>query len=114
MKTETFSGTIETAYGNSVSPAVKFSGSFEAFETEVEAIEKNEGLTEEERLTVINNKRKASARATASTKALEAAGIYKPDPNSPDVLKNSMIATYMKLQKVDRETAEKIVAGLLS
>ena len=113
MKTEKFSGTITTAYGKALPQELKFEGTFEAFENESEAIEKNEGLTEAERLDVINNKRKANARAKVTAATLEAAGVSKPDPNSPEVLRESMVVNYMKLSKVDREAAEKIVAGLL-
>lgn len=113
MTTEKFSGTITTAYGKALSTELKFDGTYEAFSNEAEAVEKNEGLTEAERLDVINNKRKANARAKVTAATLEANGISKPDPNSPDVLREDMITKYMKLSKVARDVAEKVIAGLL-
>lgn len=114
MKSEKFSGTVASAYGKQLDTELKFSGEYEAFENLAEADAAKEGLTNDEQLAVINNKRKASARAVATTNALKAAGIEKPDPNSPEVLTENMIVSYMKKTGNDRATAEQIIKTLLS
>lgn len=91
MQTETFKGTVESAYGNTLPEAIKFSGSYEKYESMAEAKTANDVLSDEEQLTVINNKRKANARAKATTAALEVAGISKPTLEDPQVQLKQMI-----------------------
>lgn len=78
MKAETFKGTIESAYGKPVSPALKFEGEYQAFETVPELREKNEYPSDEELVAFVNNKRKANARQKSMQAALDAAGYEKP------------------------------------
>jgi hypothetical protein len=78
MKTVKFDGTIESAYGNPVSPALSFAGEYQAFENIDEVRQKNEVPSDDEVVTFCNNKRKANARQKSMTAALEAAGIEKP------------------------------------
>ena len=78
MKTETFKGNIESAYGKPVSPALSFEGEFEAFETVTELKEKNEYPSEDEIVSFVNNKRKANKRQQVMTATLDAAGYEKP------------------------------------
>lgn len=108
MKTETFSGTVESAYGKVLPTPVKFSGSFEAVE-KVDEIPDDEKLGPADILQVVNAKRKASARAAATNEALQAAGIAKPDPNDPAVIRQNLVKQFMKQYKVDETTAEKIL-----
>ena len=111
MKTEAFAGKMENAYGVTLDKPVSFSGNYEAFETITEVKEKNEFPSDDEIVAFVNNKRKANARAKASTAALDAAGITKPDPNSPEVLRKTGIATLVKLYGMDEATAASIIDG---
>lgn len=113
MKTETFKGTVESAYGNVLTKPVEFSGSFEAYESYEEMSSKNDVPSNDEVLQFRNNQLKANARAKATTAALDAAGIAKPDPNSPEVLKANMVKNLMKAKGLDEATATQIVTSLL-
>jgi adenine-specific DNA methylase len=113
MQTETFKATVSSAYGESLPKAIAVTGSFDAFESYDELKGANELPSNDEVVAFVNAKRKANARAKATTEALEAAGISKPDPNSPDVLKSSMIKNLMKLKGLDEATATQIVSGLM-
>jgi hypothetical protein len=107
MKTETFKGTVESAYGKVLTSAVAFSGSYEAVER-VDEIPDDEKLGPADILQVVNAKRKAAARAKATAEALQAAGISKPDANDPATIRETMIKSTMKLHNVSREVAERI------
>lgn len=78
MKTETFKGTIESAYGAPVSPALSFSGEFQAYESVAEVRSGNDYPNDEEITTFVNNKRKANARQKEMQSVLDAAGYVKP------------------------------------
>ncbi len=109
MKTETFKGTVESAYGKVLPSAVSFSGSYEAFESYDEVAKANELLSNDDILNAVNAKRKAAARATATTEALQAAGIAKPDPNSPEVIRANMVKSLMKLHNISEDVATQIL-----
>lgn len=111
MKTETFKGTVESAYGKVLPSPVSFEGNFEAFETYDEIVKANEVPSNDEIVTIVNAKRKATARAAATTEALNAAGIAKPDPNSPDVIRASMVKSLMKLHNVSEDVAKQILSA---
>jgi hypothetical protein len=108
MKTETFSGKVESAYGKVLPAPVSFSGSFEAVE-KVEEIPDDEKLGPADILDVVNAKRKASARAKATTEALQAAGHSKPDPNDPATIRANMVKSLMKLHNISEDVAVKIL-----
>ncbi len=114
MKTETFKGTVETAYGETLPKPIQFSGSYDKFES-IEEVQQKYTPTEYNDLIVgaANAASKANARAKATTAALDAAGIAKPDPNSPEVLKANMIKNLMKAKGLDESTATQIINGLL-
>jgi len=78
MTTEKFNGTIESAYGSPVSPALKFNGTFEAFQTADEIKAANEYPSEADIIDFVNNKRKANARQKEMQATLDAAGYVKP------------------------------------
>lgn len=105
MKTETFSGKIETAFGKTLPSPVSFSGSFEAYENYEDIVKANDLLSNEEVLNAVNAKRKAKARAAATTEALQAAGIEKPDTSSPEYVKAQMVKSFAKLYKVSEADA---------
>jgi hypothetical protein len=111
MKTEKFSGTVESAYGKVLPSPVKFDGTFEAFETYDEVKTANEIPSNEDIVNIVNAKRKAAARASATTEALQAAGIEKPDPNSAEVISATMVKLLMKQHKVSEEVAKQILAA---
>ena len=91
MKSETFKGTIESAYGNPLPSALKFEGSFEAYESYDEASTANDLPSRDEQLAFVNNKRKANARQKSMQSALDAAGITKPTLEDPQFQLKSMI-----------------------
>lgn len=112
MKTETFKGTVESAYGKQLPSAVSFSGSFEAFESYDEVAKANELPSNDDVVNIVNAKRKAAARAKATTEALQAAGIEKPDTSSPEYVRESMVKSLMKLHNLSEENARKIVESM--
>lgn len=111
MKTETFKGTVESAYGKVLPSPVSFSGSFEAFETFAEIQAAKEEPSNDDIVGIVNAKRKASARAAATTEALQAAGIAKPDVNSPDVIRANMVKSLMKLHNISEAVATQILSA---
>ena len=111
MKTETFSGTTSTAYGEPLDKPLPVVGTYEAFENKAEIIAANEMPSDDELVAFVNNKRKANARAKATQVALDKAGIAKPDPNSPEVLRKTAIATLVKLYGMDEAVAASIIDG---
>lgn len=114
MKTETYKGTVESAYGKVLTSPVKFEGSFDAFETFAELQTANEVPSNDDIVSFVNSKRKASSRAAATTAALEAAGISKPDPNSPEQIRERMISDAMKANpSLTREVATARVEAVL-
>lgn len=114
MKATKFEGSVSAAYGKELETPVSFSGQYDSYETFDEAKTANDLLSNEEQLNAINAKRKAAARAKATTAALDAAGIQKPDPNSPEVLKETMVKNLIKLQGLDEATAKSMVEGMLA
>lgn len=98
MKTETFKGTMENAYGKQLETKLSFSGSFEAYtipdaaaEKTVEfatpegadSFSKDDVVTYGELYAFVNGKRKAAARQKAMNAVLEANGIEKPTMADP-------------------------------
>lgn len=111
MKPEKFNGTVESAYGKVLPTAVKFSGEFEAFESFQEIVAAKEEPSNDDIVNIVNAKRKAAARATATMEALQAAGIAKPDPNSPDVIRANMVKSLMKLHNISEAVATQILSA---
>lgn len=91
MKTETFEGTIESAYGNTLATPVKYSGSFEAYENIAEVRSAKDEPSDDEVTAFVNNKRKANARQKAMQTSLDNAGIKKPTLDDPQVQLKEMI-----------------------
>ena len=110
MKTETFKGTVESAYGKVLPTPVSFSGSFEAVE-KLDEVPDDEKLGPADIISVVNAKRKSAARAKATTEALQAAGVEKPDPNDPAVMRASMVKSLMKLHNISEAVATQILAA---
>src|SRR5262245_4584274 len=118
MKTETFKGTITSAYGKDLQKdlgrkPIAFSGSFEAFESYAElSASPKEMPTEQEIVDFVNASRKATARTQATTKALDEAGISKPKANDPQVIHANMVKNLV-LNGKKEEKAIELVNGLL-
>ena len=92
MKTEKFSGTMESAYGKTLPTKLTFSGTFQAFESLDEVTSANEQPSNDELVAFVNSKRKAAARQKSMNEALTAAGIEKPTLEDPQV----QLATIIK------------------
>lgn len=102
-KTETFKGTIETAYGDKLATPLAFSGEYEHL-TSVDEIPADEKLSTDDILAVVNNKRKANARQAAMNAVLSENNIQKPTlENNPQLQLRTMIKT---LRAAGRSEAE--------
>lgn len=91
MKTETFKGTIESAFGSPLASPVTFSGNFTAYENYEEMTTAQDLPSRDEQLAFINNKRKANARQKSMQEALTAAGVNKPTLEDPQVQLKTII-----------------------
>ena len=78
MKTETFSGTMENAYGKPLEKSIPFSGSYNAYTSIDEVDAANDRPNDKEVVDYRNQQRKAKAVQEARTSALDVAGIVKP------------------------------------
>jgi hypothetical protein len=104
MKTETFKGTIESAYGKPVSPILKFEGEYQAFETVDELKEKNEFPKDEDIVDFVNNRRKANARQKAMQAQLDNAGYEKPTLDTdPQLQLKTLYKVFIAAGKSDAE-----------
>lgn len=112
MKSETFKGTIESAYGNPLATALKFEGSFDAYETYEEAQTANDLPSRDEQVAFVNNKRKANARQKSMQAALDAAGISKPTLEDPQVQLRTMIKVLVASGRSDAEATQLAEATL--
>lgn len=104
MKTTSFSFNVETAYGQTLKPAVPVSGEFEELES-YEEIPAKELPDNDDVLKYVNAARKASARAKATAEALQKAGIEKPTAKDNSVAIKEM-AKIFKLRGDSDEVAE--------
>jgi hypothetical protein len=107
MKSVTVDVKVENAYGKELPTPVTFSFDFEEYETRSE-IPDGERLTDDQYVQAVNARRKANKRAKETEKQLKAAGIQKPDPNSPDVIREQQIKLIQKLHSVSSEVATQI------
>lgn len=105
MKAESFKGTIESAYGSPLATAIKFEGSFDAYESYDEASTANDLPSHDEQVAFVNNKRKANARQKSMQAALDAAGIVKPTLEDPQVQLKQIIKA---LEASGRSTADAV------
>lgn len=100
MKTIQFDGTIENAYGKPVSPALKFEGSYQAFENAEEMRGKGEWPKDSEVVDWRNSQRKQAERQRIMTATLEAAGYEKPTlENDVQVQLKGLIKIYVAAKK---------------
>ena len=100
MKTVTFSGVIENAYGKPVNPPLKFDGSVQAFESPEEMRNKGEWPKDSEVVDWRNAQRKQNERQRVMTATLEAAGYEKPTlENDVQVQLKGLIKIYTAAKK---------------
>lgn len=120
MKNETVKFSVENAYGKPVKDyGVQVDGvlltkveaefPFSSYEKRDE-IAATDQLDDDEYTAAVNARRKAKARAAATTKALDAVGIKKPDQNDPAVVRENNIKLLMKTHGISEELARKIQA----
>lgn len=103
MKSEKFSGTMESAYGKVLPSKLTFSGTYDAYENIQEVRDAKDEPSDDEVVNFVNSKRKAAARQKSMNDALEAAGIQKPTLEDPQV----QLATIIKaLRAAGRSEAE--------
>jgi hypothetical protein len=108
MKTETFKGSIESAYGRTLPTKLSFNGSFEAFESldEVKSYDNGSELpSDKDIVDFVNAKRKANARQKSMNEALTAAGIEKPTLEDPQV----QLATIVKALRASGRSEEEAI-----
>lgn len=105
MKTETFKGTIESAYSRTLPSKLTFSGSFDAYENVDELRRDNKYPSDEDIVSFVNAKEKANARQKAMNEALTAAGIEKPTMEDPQV----QLATIIKALRASGRTEEEAI-----
>jgi hypothetical protein len=114
MKSVPFTATAESAYGEKLEKAVTYAGTYESFETYDEVKSANELPSNDEIVTMVNNKRKAAAKAKAMQAKFDELKIEKPDPNSPANLRKGMIVNLMKQKpELDEATASSIIDSIL-
>lgn len=112
MKTEKFSGEVSQAYGKQLPNPVKFDGEFDAYENYDEIATANDLPSHDEIVTIVNAKRKASARAKATTAALDLAGYAKPSADDPAVIQANQIKLIQKQFGLDEATATKVYESM--
>lgn len=107
-------GSIETAYGTPVSPALELVYEFEQLADNLE-VPADEVPTAKEILQLVNAKRNATARSKATTECLAKAGYEKPktDLSLPEVQFKGMVRILMAAGKsqVDAEQMAKATLG---
>ena len=126
MKTETFKGEINSAFGNKLEKAVSFNGSFEAYAIPegkgkdkilfdvpegADKIADGDVPTVADVYAYVNTLNKNNARQKSMADALEAAGIAKPDPNDPKVVLARMLKDVEKLD-IPQEQKDMMTAVL--
>jgi hypothetical protein len=87
MKKETFSGTIEQAYGKSLDTAISYEAEYNLFESAAELRQANEWPSDSDIVKFKNAQAKANARQKATVAALDAAGIIKPTLENDEQLR---------------------------
>lgn len=112
MKTETFKGTVSSAYGETLPKSIAFDGSYDAYENPQEVRTGGDWPTDNDVVEFVNTKRKASARAKATEAALSAAGYEKPDLSKPEYRRKRMIADFVAMG-ISQDIATKQVDTIL-
>jgi hypothetical protein len=113
MKTETFDGVMENAYGKKLDAPIAFSGEYEAYENHAEVVSAKDELNEKEVVDFRNNQRKANARQKAMQAALDAAGIVKPTIENDEQLRLKKMYDVLVANKATHDEARAVAAATL-
>lgn len=112
MKQETFDGTISSAWGTPVKPALSFQGTFQAYESAEEIRKANDWPSDDEVLKMRNTERKANARQQAMVAALETAGYKKPTLEDESVRVREMVKIFVAAGNNEEVALQKAKAAL--
>jgi hypothetical protein len=107
-KVQEFSGEVKSAYGKDLETAVTFEGTYQkADKSDVEALKQSKEWPSDEDIVTgyINPRRLASARAKATTEALDAAGVKAPAKDDPEVIYKALVKQFT-LAKMDATQAD--------
>ena len=106
MKPQSAKASIEKAYGEKLANPLNFTYSWDSLETMEEVKTANETLSNEEIIDVVNNRRKASARAKETEKQLKAIGIEKPGKDDPRTVTAQFLRSLINAGKDENEARE--------
>ncbi len=103
MKTETLKGTIETSYGKTLPTPVEYEGTLDIYQTPEEVRAANDWPSNDEIVSLVNQKRTAAARAKFMKSALDAAGIEKPTLKDPEEQFKTLVKVFEATGKSNAE-----------
>jgi hypothetical protein len=114
MKNETFSGTMESAYGKTLETAIPFSGNYNAYSSVDEVKAANDYPSDKEIVDFRNAQRKATEVQKARTAALDAAGIIKPTLENDEQLRLRGLYKILKAAGKSHDEARTTAAATLN
>ncbi len=114
MKTETLTGTIESAYGKKLDAPVKYSGTFEAYENVGEVRSASDMPSDDEVVSFRNTQKRNNTRQRLMQEALDKAGIVKPTFENSEELRYKNIYDALIAAGKSVTEAETIARAALS
>jgi hypothetical protein len=114
-KPVSFKGSVSSAYGKELETAVAFEGTYDkADESDVAALKASTEWPKDDEIVsgYINPRRLAAARSKATTAALDAAGIKKPEASDPEVVFKNLVKN-MILGGMSEQQAEEMARTIL-
>jgi hypothetical protein len=112
MKTEKFTGSVGSFLGEKINPPLKFEYTVEQFEKFDELEAAKEVPSNTEIVDFVNVTKKNNERAKAMTAVLTENGYTKPDPNDPIVAAQTMIRNIEKMENMQPQQKQMMVAVL--
>jgi hypothetical protein len=112
MKTEKFTGSVGSFLGEKINPPLKFEYTVEQFEKFDELESAKEVPSNTEIVDFVNVTKKNNERAKAMTAVLTENGYTKPDPNDPIVAAQTMIRNIEKMENMQPQQKQMMVAVL--
>lgn len=97
MTSETINFEVKSAFGNELPTPVKVGPYDVSLFDNMNEIPTGQRLNDEQYVNAVNARIKSKARADETAKALKAAGIEKPDQNTPEVIKANMVKGMLKM-----------------
>lgn len=97
MTNETVNFVVESAFGEKLPTPVKVGPYDVSLYDNYSEISDKAKLTDAQYVNAVNARIKSGARAVETAKALKAAGIEKPDQNTPEVIKANMVKGMLKM-----------------